>query len=195
MLLSSARSGRLCNRTYGPDPPAKSTMNVARADGLLGQLGVGNPPRWFVGNLRPLGLGRGRDWRSPQQDRSREATVDEEQPIARLNRRDAIRKGAIVIGAAWTLPVIQSVTIPAFAGSGPPSTNFCCTCTCFDRTSGPFTHCLPNQPDAPTCLTNCLAYCTSVGAIPTGELSSPCPDSSPATCVPAQVGTQCVCGD
>lgn len=43
------------------------------------------------------------------------------EPLARSTRREVIRKGAIVLGAAWTVPLIQ--TIPAHAqevGSAQP---------------------------------------------------------------------------
>jgi len=121
--------------------------------------------------------------------------MDEEEPKARLNRRDAIRKGAIVIGAAWTLPVIQSVTVPAFAGSGPPSTNNCCTCHCVDGNGGLVEHCLPNEPGNITCLEHCDDYCTALGGFLVNSTFLACPDPSPATCAPVPDGTGCVCGD
>jgi hypothetical protein len=43
---------------------------------------------------------------------------DDERP--RLNRRDLIRKGAIVVGAAWTVPLIQTIPANAAVGSQPP---------------------------------------------------------------------------
>jgi hypothetical protein len=51
------------------------------------------------------------------------------------SRREVLKKAAIVGGVAWTLPVIESVSTPAYAGS-PPCERFDCnastrpTCTC-----------------------------------------------------------------
>ena len=44
---------------------------------------------------------------------------DQDEP-RRTSRREVLKKGAIVAGMAWTVPVIQSVRTPAFAGSPPP---------------------------------------------------------------------------
>ena len=37
---------------------------------------------------------------------------------SRTTRREVLKKAAIVGGVAWSLPVIESLTTPAFAGSG-----------------------------------------------------------------------------
>ena len=43
----------------------------------------------------------------------------------RSSRRDVLKKSAIVAGAAWAAPVLQSVTVPAYAGSPLPPCEDC----------------------------------------------------------------------
>lgn len=52
-------------------------------------------------------------------------------------RRDVLKKAAIVGGLAWSMPVIESMTTPAYAGSQRPCGPFDCktdrpTCPCVD---------------------------------------------------------------
>jgi hypothetical protein len=39
-----------------------------------------------------------------------------------LSRRDALKRGAIIGGAAWTAPMLQTISAPAFAQASPIST-------------------------------------------------------------------------
>jgi hypothetical protein len=67
------------------------------------------------------------------------------------SRRELLKKAAIVGGVAWSMPVIESFTTPAYAGSLPPcrpngsdctDPNQCCSVNC-----DPSTHlCIPQPP-------------------------------------------------
>lgn len=38
----------------------------------------------------------------------------------RINRREALKRGAVVTGAAWATPILTSIRTPAFAQASPP---------------------------------------------------------------------------
>jgi hypothetical protein len=44
----------------------------------------------------------------------------EEKTTSGVSRRDVIRRGAIIGGAVWAVPVVQSLAAPAFAAGSPP---------------------------------------------------------------------------
>jgi len=95
----------------------------------------------------------------------------DEGPGSRLNRRDLIRRGAIVVGAAWSVPVIQSITVPAKAGSAPPCLDFGQVCTDDSQCCSGFC-----EPFVGTC-----SRCLSEGSF--------CASTGPITCCP---GLECI---
>jgi hypothetical protein len=71
-----------------------------------------------------------------------------------ISRRDLIRRGAIVGGAVWVAPVIQSLTSRAMAGSN----FYCCQCLSHSGTSMTPTHCNPTSSGS---CTDCRNYCSN----------------------------------
>ena len=74
------------------------------------------------------------------------STVGDQDEPRRTSRRDVLKKGAIVAGMAWTVPVIESIRTPAFAAGSPPpcepngspctDSGQCCSGSCNSGTCG-----------------------------------------------------------
>jgi hypothetical protein len=110
-------------------------------------------------------------------------------------RRELIKKAAIVGGVVWTLPVIESVTTPAYAGS-PNLPNTCCTCNCSDENGRVILQeCNPGL-DSGACEPHCRTFCLERGLFPEAVGVSDCGSGTPTcqpTALPGAEGTSCVC--
>lgn len=110
-------------------------------------------------------------------------------------RREVLKKAAVVGAVAWTMPVIESVTTPAYAGSPSPF-HTCCTCNC-SGVDGRVVlqQCNPGL-DSGACESHCRAFCDQQELFPETVGFSDC-GSGTATCQPTALpgaeGTACVC--
>jgi len=107
--------------------------------------------------------------------------LDQQDPTRRVqgrtvSRRELVRKGAIVGGAIWVSPVIQSIATPAYAQASPPRST-CCLC------KQP-----PRQPqchvDDFTC-DKCIEFCADNGGVAAYMVGTACAClGRPKQCVP-----------
>jgi hypothetical protein len=82
------------------------------------------------------------------------AEHEEKHQRSGISRRDLIRRGAIVGGAVWVAPVIQSITSRAMAAT---ATYACCQCT--SNPANTPTKCSTDSSDTSS-QSACQAFCS-----------------------------------
>jgi len=116
--------------------------------------------------------------------------MGEETPRTGLSRRELIRRGAIVGGAAWSVPVIQSLASPAFAAGSDPHLGRCDRLIYLKWAARPYgSYWLGSESSA-----NHSCYDNLVADLSTdllGDLQAPIPPVQPATFL-SQSQTQAV---
>jgi len=114
-----------------------------------------------------------------------------------LDRRELIRKGALVGGGlVWGVPLIKTLHVDAAQGSQ-PQLNTCCTCQCIDSNTGALVweECKKGLDGNASCATFCSTFCDEKGLLSTTPFFEPC-RFSVATCFSATpAGTRCQCLD
>ena len=93
-------------------------------------------------------------------------------------RREVLKKAAIVGGVVWTMPVIQSMTMPAYAGSPGPCGIYDCSqpnfglsvCYCPDGSPGLF---VQRADGSCTCASTILLVQSNVQKCLPGTLQGP----------------------
>jgi hypothetical protein len=84
--------------------------------------------------------------------------VPESEPkrTRQITRRELLKRGAVAGAVAWSVPVVQSMRVPAYAASAPIRT--CCQCV----TGGPSNE--PCESDGFSCGA-CQQFCEGKGGI------------------------------
>jgi hypothetical protein len=80
----------------------------------------------------------------------------ERKPTRGISRRDLLKRGVVAGAVAWSVPVVQSMRVPAYAAS--PAIRSCCQCV----TGGPTNE--PCESDGFSCA-SCQTFCAGKGGV------------------------------